>query len=320
MPDSLLEITATVTGAIALLGGAALWFLSRSASGPPSASTARLATADDRQVGETSERSSARFLAPAGVGLAVVVLLTLATNSQVAGSPLLVIALALVTVGLAVYSYTTAPAGERRRARWAAAAAVLMFLTVALWIGQDVARYSDQAQAAANRLSPLLQERDLLEARTISLERRLTELRGNQTWNRDRVEAARSLARESEAAALCELDGTCGAGVPGVSESYRQKQRIADRARADLADAEADLREGDQALAAALEELAVLENQAAPLKQRIAVEGNGDMGVTSYLSSSPAPLIGAILTIGSIVLMVVRARRRRTASEPDDRA
>jgi hypothetical protein len=325
VPDLLLEITAVVTSAIALLGGAALRFISRIKGGPSAEPTTHLSTADERRNHEMPERNTSRFLAPAGVGLTVVVLLTLATNRDVVGSSLLVIALALVTAGLAVYAYATASTGERVQARFAAAplwavyaVSVLTLLTVALWIGQDVARYGDRAQAATNRLSPLLQERDLLKAERIHLEMRITNLRMSQTWLRDKVETAQSLARQAESAAICELDGTCGTGVPGVSETYRERARIVDRAREDLANAEADLERVDRELTASLEELTVVENQAVPINQRLAREGYDDMSDTSYLISSPVPLVGGILTIGSIILIVARTRRRRVISELDD--
>jgi hypothetical protein len=44
--------------------------------------------------------------------------------------------------------------------------------------------------------------------------------------------AAENTYQKAQAAAQCELDGTCGTGAAGVGESYRQKQRAADDARA----------------------------------------------------------------------------------------
>ncbi|WP_051765332.1 DUF4407 domain-containing protein [Saccharothrix syringae] len=46
------------------------------------------------------------------------------------------------------------------------------------------------------------------------------------------LDAAEKTYQDAAASAQCEYDGTCGTGVPGDGESYRQKKRAADEARA----------------------------------------------------------------------------------------
>jgi hypothetical protein len=58
---------------------------------------------------------------------------------------------------------------------------------------------------------------------------------------KERYEAADETYRKAQQQAECELDGTCGTGVPGVGDSQRQKQREADEAKADRDRALADL-------------------------------------------------------------------------------
>ncbi|UVS76925.1 DUF4407 domain-containing protein [Actinokineospora sp. UTMC 2448] len=69
---------------------------------------------------------------------------------------------------------------------------------------------------------------------------------------KEAYERADEIYREAERIAQCELDGTCGSGVPGVGESQRQKRAAADRARADR---DAAKRKLDEVTAAATDRM-----------------------------------------------------------------
>lgn len=88
------------------------------------------------------------------------------------------------------------------------------------------------------------------------LERRLAEQQGiadrnpNSTVTADpgvtaaqeEVNRTRAAYEEAQRLAVCEIDGTCGTGQPGVAEAAQERQRARDIALADWEKAQADLR------------------------------------------------------------------------------
>ncbi|HEV2781400.1 MAG TPA: hypothetical protein VGX25_18620 [Actinophytocola sp.] len=91
------------------------------------------------------------------------------------------------------------------------------------------------------------------QAELLSHVEQLESLKIESKSARDRADAARNEYLEAERTALCELDGTCGTGLPGTSVAYYERQRFAARLREDADRADADARR----LAAQVEEATI---------------------------------------------------------------
>jgi hypothetical protein len=68
---------------------------------------------------------------------------------------------------------------------------------------------------------------DIIEGRSVAAVADDPDVKAAQ----DAFDTAEATYQKAEQAAQCELDGTCGTGVPGQGDSYRQKQAAADSAR-----------------------------------------------------------------------------------------
>lgn len=256
------------------------------------------------------------------IGWVVVFALLVVTQRSLVLSVALVLGLTASTVVTAVLVYRSSNRLHPVPAGAALAVVGLVVLSVVAWgarmTGPVLADEVRIASAAAEEEAELGRTRDDLAARARHQREVTTDLEGR--LSRAESDADRALTRYEEAQRLllCELDGTCGTGVPGRGTKAQALQAGLDRATVDLEDARTAVTTArdqlDQARAL-LEEvesrLRTVERDLADVRPRASDDALAVQARTlgRELLVSPVVVVALVVIAAAGVLFVRRARK-----------